>query len=235
MITILLLVVNIGVFLFVQEDQGQEASFTFEYAAIPDEVTTGEPLDCSEVVEVLGGSVRQCPDPDAEVFPDKRVWLAVVWSMFFHGGWAHIAFNMLFLWVFGNNIEDRLGHVKYLLFYLASGIAATLAHVAVDPNSAVPVVGASGAIAGVMGAYLVWFPNVRILTAFFYILIIFREIRAKWLLGFWFVLQFFTSPNDGVAWVAHVGGFVFGVLVALAMRAVTPERVQPPPDYDARW
>jgi membrane associated rhomboid family serine protease len=141
---------------------------------------------------------------------------------------------MLFLWVFGNNVEDRLGHVPYLLFYVASGIVATLAHVGVDPSSTIPVVGASGAIAGVMGAYLVWFPNVPILTAFFYILILLREIKAKWLLGFWFVLQFFTSPNDGVAWVAHVGGFVFGVLVGLLLRPSEPERVAPA-GYDARW
>jgi membrane associated rhomboid family serine protease len=232
-ITIALLLINVGVYFLVQKGDGAEASFSFEYAAIPEEVTSGEPLDCAEVAGTIGASPQQCQDPQAPVFPDKQVWLAVLFSMFFHGSLAHIGFNMLFLWVFGNNIEDRLGHVAYLLFYLAGGVVATLAHIAMDPNSTVPVVGASGAIASVMGAYLVWFPNVRILTAFFYILIVVREIGAKWLLGFWFVLQFFTSPGSGVAWVAHVGGFLFGALVALLFRGRAAEPAVR--DYDARW
>ena len=126
---------------------------------------------------------------------------------------------MLFLWIFGNNIEDRMGWVGYPLFYLASGLAAAAAHIAGQPSSTVPIVGASGAIAGVMGAYLVLFPNVRIRTLFFFIIILLRDITAKWLLLAWFLLQFFTGPNTGVAWLAHVGGFIFGALVALALRS----------------
>jgi membrane associated rhomboid family serine protease len=234
-VTIALLILNIYVFFVVQEGDGSDPAFTFEYAAIPEEVTSGEPLDCGEIVDTAGGVPASCQTRDDIGFEEKSVWLAVIYSMFFHGSLVHIGFNMLFLWVFGNNIEDRLGHVPYLLFYVASGIVATLAHVAVDPGSTIPLVGASGAIAGVMGAYLVWFPNVRILTAFFFILILLREIRAKWLLGIWFVLQFFTNPNEGVAWMAHVGGFVFGVLVALVVRGAQPARVERPGGYDARW
>jgi membrane associated rhomboid family serine protease len=125
---------------------------------------------------------------------------------------------MLFLWIFGNNIEDRLGPVRFLAFYVVGGVVATLAHVLLNLDSTVPMVGASGAIAAVMGAYLVWFPDAPVRTALFFFLITVVRIRAKWVLGFWFVLQFFTSPNSGVAWAAHVGGFVFGVLVALLVR-----------------
>jgi membrane associated rhomboid family serine protease len=123
---------------------------------------------------------------------------------------------MLFLWIFGNNIEDRLGSVRYLGFYLLGGLAATVAHIVVQPFSTVPLIGASGAIAAVMGAYLVWFPDAPVRALLFFIFPTY--IRAKWFLGFWFVMQFFTNAGSGVAWVAHVGGFVFGVLVALLVR-----------------
>ncbi|MFP5316759.1 MAG: rhomboid family intramembrane serine protease [Acidimicrobiia bacterium] len=144
--------------------------------------------------------------------------VSVLTSMFMHGSLLHLGGNMLFLWIFGNNIEDHMGAVPYVLFYLISGLAAAAAHVMVQPDSTIPVVGASGAVAGVMGAYLVLFPNVPIRTLFLFLLIFLRDIAAKWLLGFWFLLQFFTSPDEGVAWVAHVGGFVFGALVALLFR-----------------
>jgi membrane associated rhomboid family serine protease len=148
--------------------------------------------------------------------------------MFLHGGWLHLGGNMLFLWVFGNNIEDRMGSGPYLGFYLLAGLAAAAAHIAVQPDSTVPVVGASGAVAGVMGAYLVLFPNVRIRSLFFFFFILFRDVPAKWLLGFWFVSQFFINPADGVAWVAHVGGFAFGALVALVLRdRLRPQRERP--------
>jgi membrane associated rhomboid family serine protease len=149
--------------------------------------------------------------------------------MFLHGSILHIGGNMLYLWIFGNNIEDRMGSIPYLLFYLASGLVAAIAHIAVAPNSTVPVVGASGAVAGVMGAYLVLFPRVPIRTLLIFFLVLIRDIPAVWLLGFWFVLQFFTSPEAGVAWVAHVGGFLFGALVALLFRErLRPSRVAAP-------
>jgi membrane associated rhomboid family serine protease len=143
----------------------------------------------------------------------------VLYSMFLHGSILHLGGNLLYLWIFGNNIEDHLGALRFTVFYLLAGVVATLAHVAVQPSSTVPLVGASGAVAGVMGAYLVWFPNKRVFTLFIIIVIpIFRSITAKWLLGFWFVSQFFVNPAAGVAWVAHVGGFVFGVVAGLAVR-----------------
>jgi len=202
----------------------EDVDFSLRRAAIPCELITGEPLSVDEVVATFRLGDQNACDVGSEASPPydpgKNVWLAVLVSMFLHGGIMHIAGNMLFLWVFGNNIEDRLGRVGFALFYLAGGIVATAAHVLVDPTSTVPVVGASGAIAAVMGAYLVWFPNAPVRTVVIFLLITVMDIRAKWLLGFWFVLQFFTSPNAGVAWVAHVGGFVFGLLVALALRGV---------------
>ncbi|MGI9023284.1 MAG: rhomboid family intramembrane serine protease [Acidimicrobiales bacterium] len=219
--TLGLIAVNVVIFLFVQRpyDRGlNQARFSYEFAVIPCEVSTGRPLTGDEVTLTLrAGDDTACrkatrAEEERPVFPGKPVYLAIVYSMFLHGSWLHIAGNMLFLWVFGNNIEDRMGPLWFLAFYLLSGLVATGAHVAVQPSSTVPLVGASGAIAAVMGAYLVLFPNVRILTL---IVIVFRDVPAKWLLGFWFVLQFFTNPADGVAWVAHVGGFVFGVAVAV--------------------
>jgi len=238
-ITLLIIGVNVFVYFAIQphargnvDPQGeavQEAKFTYAHAAIPCEFTQGRPLSIEEINASLGGDAEACQPEDQttspEPFPNKNVYLAIFYSMFLHGSIPHLGFNMLFLWIFGNNIEDRMGWLGYPLFYLASGFAAAFAHIGVQPNSTVPVVGASGAIAGVMGAYLVLFPNVRILSL---IVIIIRDIPAKWLLGFWFVLQFFTTPSSGVAWVAHVGGFVFGALVVLPLRnKLRPPREQP--------
>jgi membrane associated rhomboid family serine protease len=149
-------------------------------------------------------------------------------SLFLHGGWDHILGNMLFLWIFGNNIEDRLGRLPYLVFYLVGGVAAALAQVWIDPTSEVPLVGASGAIAATLGAYIVLYPRARILTlvflVFFYQLI---EVPALIILAFWFVLQLIDgvaslgaeTAQGGVAFFAHIGGFVAGALVGLIVRA----------------
>ena len=214
------------------EQVTREIEFNLYNAAIPCELIEGEPLSQEEVIATFEqGDPTACSGRDSTepYYPKKNVYLAVLFSMFLHGGLLHLAGNMLFLWVFGNNIEDKLGAFKYVAFYVVAGLAATAAHVLVQPSSTVPMVGASGAIAGVMGAYLVMFPNVRIrsliILGFF---IFFRDISAKWLLGFWFLMQFFTAPNSGVAWMAHVGGFVFGVLVGLLWRATTrPQRPEP--------
>ena len=213
-ITILLILANVGVYFLLQPGSTDPtaASFTFENAAIPCEVVTGEPLSLPEITgEAPCEGDSSFPSP----FPDKGVYRAMVVSMFLHGGFMHLAGNMLFLWVFGNNVEDRLRPVRYLGFYLVAGVVATLAHIAVQPSSTIPLIGASGAVAGVMGAYLVWFPNAPVLSLVFFFL---TDVRAKWLLGLWFVQQFFVNPNDGVAWMAHVGGFVFGVLYGLVRR-----------------
>jgi membrane associated rhomboid family serine protease len=161
------------------------------------------------------------------IFGDGR---SILVSMFLHGGWAHLLGNMLYLWIFGDNVEDRLGHLKYLVFYLACGWAATLAHAWANPQSAMPAIGASGAIAGVLGAYLVIFPRARVLTliplGFFLRL---TELPAVIVLGLWFVLQLFsgvaslgarTAEAGGVAWWAHIGGFAVGLAVGFAVRAL---------------
>ena len=185
----------------------------------------GRSLTQQEVVATFGehgGDAEACgvgSDESPPFAADKSVYLSLFASMFMHGGFMHIAGNMLYLWIFGNNIEDHLGHVRYLLFYLVSGLAAAAAHIALQPGSTVPVVGASGAVAGVMGAYFVWFPRAPVRTLLFLGLPLFVTIKARWLLGFWFVMQFFTSPNSGVAWAAHVGGFVFGAAVGLLARS----------------
>jgi membrane associated rhomboid family serine protease len=155
--------------------------------------------------------------------------LAIVTSMFLHGGWLHLIGNMLYLWIFGNNIEDRLGRIPYILFYLAGGIAAAVSQVIIAPNSDVPVIGASGAIAAVLGAYLVLYPRARILSlvflGFFYQLL---EVPALVVLGLWFVLQLIDglaslgveNSAGGVALFEHIGGFVVGVVVGLAVRSI---------------
>ncbi|MGH9188627.1 MAG: rhomboid family intramembrane serine protease [Acidimicrobiales bacterium] len=234
-VTVLLIAANVFVYFQVQRPWARDqASFSVAYAAIPCELIEGEPLSEQELtLTYRGGDTEACDrsyggrasDLSSPGFPDKQVYLAVLYSMFLHGSLLHIGSNMLFLWVFGNNIEDRMGVLGFIAFYVASGVVATFAHVAVQPDSTVPLVGASGAIAGVMGAYIVLFPDVKIRSLLIYFLILIRDIPAKWVLGFWFVLQFFTNPANGVAWVAHVGGFVFGALVALLLR----DRLRPTP------
>jgi membrane associated rhomboid family serine protease len=212
-ITVLLIVINIAVFVLVQPsttDVGANTEFTYERAAIPCELTTGHPLTREEIVEDRCGQTIPAPP----FFPHKNLVLSVLSSMFLHGSWVHLGGNMLFLWIFGNNVEDRLGRVRYLVFYLLAGVVATATYVLLQPHSTVPLIGASGAIAGVMGAYLIWYPNAPILTLVFIFPV---HIRARWLLLFWFVSQFFVDPNTQVAWAAHVGGFVFGMLAALLL------------------
>lgn len=155
-------------------------------------------------------------------------------SQFLHGGWLHILGNLLYLWIFGNNVEDRLGRAGFLLFYLTGGVIAALAQVAIEPNSPIPTIGASGAIAAVLGAYLVWFPGARVTSliflGFFYQLV---HVPAAIVLGLWFVLQLingFGTMGDtqgsggGVAFFAHIGGFVFGAVVAWMMNLLSGGR-----------
>lgn len=139
--------------------------------------------------------------------------------MFLHESIPHLFGNMLFLWVFGNNIEDRKGWWRFLLLYLVGGAIATASQVAVDPSSTVPIIGASGAIAAVMGAYLVCYPKARIKSMIFFGPMLLRKVSAAWLLVIWFLLQFqYVASDAGIAWAAHVGGFTFGVLVGLYWR-----------------
>jgi membrane associated rhomboid family serine protease len=161
---------------------------------------------------------------------------AIFTSMFVHGGWLHVLGNMWFLWIFGNNIEDILGHEKYLIFYIMCGVAAAVTQTYFNLGSQVPMVGASGAIAGVMGAYLIKFPHARIRTLFFFIFIMFFDIPAWVMLVYWFAIQFFsgigsiaesTANSGGTAFFAHVGGFLAGILLVNLLR--------PRQRYVRRW
>jgi hypothetical protein len=211
--------------------------FTLEYAAIPCEITQGRPLTVQEVTntysKLLGAANDESCDSTPsgpELFPAKNVWLSTLTSIFLHGGWLHLLGNMWFLLIFGNNVEDRFGHVKYLLFYVLAGLVSAAIYVMVQANSTVPVIGASGAIAGVMGAYFVLFPRAPITTLIIWFIPFVTSISARWLLLIWFVLQFFTAPESQVAWVAHVAGFVFGAIVG-GFAAVATRR--PPPRVGA--
>jgi len=154
--------------------------------------------------------------------PDHFAALNILTSMFLHGGWMHVLGNMWFLWIFGDNIEDILGHAKYLVFYLLCGVVAAIAQVLLNLDSRVPMVGASGAIAGVMGAYMVKFPQSRIKTAIFFIFIMFTDIPAWFMLIYWFAIQLFSgvgsigetqASQGGTAFFAHVGGFIAGIVL----------------------
>ena len=187
-------------------DQALEAFFT-RWGVVPDELVAA--LGSGQIVSVETATL--------------------ITSQFLHGSLIHIAGNLLFLWIFGNNIEDRFGRFRFLLFYLVGGIVAGLAQVAIDPGSTVPTIGASGAIAATLGAYLVLFPRARVTTAiflvFFYQLI---DVPAVLVLAFWFVLQLLDGlgslgpmgdvASGGIAFFAHIGGFVFGAAVALLVR-----------------
>lgn len=162
------------------------------------------------------------------VVPASLTWSSVVTSMFLHSGWLHVLGNMLYLWIFGDNVEDRLGHGRFLLFYLGCGAAAALGQAATNPSSVVPMVGASGAIAGVMGAYFVLFPQSRVLTAVFLVFFMdIIEIPAIFFLGIWFLMQFFSgvgslgadAAGGGVAFWAHIVGFAVGALTGVWWRA----------------
>jgi membrane associated rhomboid family serine protease len=162
------------------------------------------------------------------IVPRELHLSSLVTSMFLHGGFLHLIGNMWFLWIYGDNVEDILGRAKYLLFYLTCGVAAGLVHVLFNSGSMAPTIGASGAIAGVMGAYLVKFPRSRIVTlVFFFFFLTTVEIPATVILLYWFVVQFFSGwasfgrshlLQGGVAWFAHVGGFVAGVLLIYILR-----------------
>ena len=196
-VTIALIVINALIF-FYQISLGEDFQYLIvKLGAIPYEITHQ-----SEITQ-------EAPFP---------VNMTLLTAMFLHGGWFHIIGNMLYLWIFGNNIEDKLGHFKFIIFYLISGIIASLVFVLTSPNSTIPMVGASGAIAGVLGAYLLKFPHARILTLIFlgfFVRIV--RIPAVYVLGFWFIIQLIYalpsigSNTGGVAWFAHIGGFVAGM------------------------
>jgi len=212
-VTLITIALNVLVFVFLQLP---DDAFTYAWAAVPREITSG--TDFVGRVNVDGGSFHLGEGPEP-------VYLTLFSSMFMHGGWVHLAGNMLFLWIFGDNVEHAMGHLPFVAFYLGAGVVATLAHVLVQPDSLIPLVGASGAISGVLGAYLVMFPANRVLVVFFYML---AWVPAVVVIGLWAVLQFVsglgqiatTEQTTGVAYMAHIGGLVAGVLVGLVLRAM---------------
>jgi membrane associated rhomboid family serine protease len=176
--------------------------------------------------------------------PDLANIFTMFVSMFLHGGWIHLGGNMLYLWIFGDNVEDRLGHGKYLFFYFICGIAATMAHAVMNPASRIPSIGASGAIAGVLGGYIVMFPRARVTTLIpIFVFITVREIPAVVVLGFWFVFQLFIATASrgvagveeagGVAYFAHIGGFIAGMILVIAMGGL--RRSAQPVPYNDFW
>jgi membrane associated rhomboid family serine protease len=254
-LTMAIIAANVAIFLlweptFAGQEKQQE--FFFCNAQIPYELTNQTTLadGGTEARRAIAESFGAGESESAGLqeflrqnCPEKS-WLASVFvSMFLHGGWLHIAGNMLFLWVFGNNVEDRLGRITFLLLYVLGGLAATGLQVAFDPNSAVPNVGASGAIAAVLGSYLVMFPRARIHTLVIFFFITFLELPASFVLLAWFVLQLFSGVGGmgnqlggGVAYWAHVGGFVFGLAVTWAFFQSRGRRdpyalPPPPPPY----
>jgi len=173
--------------------------------------------------------------------PRDFSFITVFTSMFLHGGWLHVLGNVWFLWIFGDNIEDILGHANYLVFYLLCGLAGGLLHVALNSNSGVPGIGASGAISGVMGAYLIRFPRSRIHTLlFFFVFATTIEVPAMLMIGYWFVVQLFSgfghlamagSQAGGTAWFAHIGGFVAGIILIKILPNQPSWRVR----QESRW
>jgi membrane associated rhomboid family serine protease len=203
------------VFFRLQPSTGPDAAvFVYENATIPCEVTTGQPLS---IAEIEGAPCDSAPEDLA--FPAKSVSRSLLASLFMHGSIGHLLGNLWVLLIFGNNIEDKMGHGRYLVFYLVGGLLASLAHVAKTPSSTVPVVGASGAIASVMGAYLVLFPAARvqsIIPPFFFWPF---RMPAFIFLGIWFIGQFALAGEESlIAWEAHVAGFVVGAAYAAFRR-----------------
>lgn len=264
-ITVILILINIGVFIWqlsLSDDpnssksppiQGLSASdeAVFELGAIPYRLThPGK--DCGVVTAPQGTNVRNVDPIVCEGGAERRKaqdisgvevvdleappwWATILTSMFMHGGWLHIIGNMLFLWVFGNNVEDAMGRLKFGLFYLLAGAVAVYAQSAVDTTSAVPTIGASGAVAGILGGYILLHPKARVVTLVFIIFFVtLIEIPALILLGVWAALQFIPAlgqvgvgdmAGDSVAYLAHVGGFIFGLL---AIKLFTAKRDQRP-------
>lgn len=194
-------------------------SFTASFAAVPFELSHGIDLTTTNYITLHGERVPipQAPGPDP-------IYLTIFTSIFMHGSWLHLLGNMLYLIIFGDQIEDRLGHRAFILFYLSAGIAASLAQVVADPNSTLPCIGASGAIAGVLGAYLVLYPHNRVKAIFIRQVVI---VPAILVLGMWGVLQLLgqasVRPGEaGVAYMAHLGGLVTGMVVGFGVRLFLP-------------
>lgn len=205
-----IIILNVLVFVLLQ-GFGSNDSFTYAFSLVPKEITTGVDLSGVQVIhDALGHTGR------IELYSSPLpVYFNFLTSMFMHGGFMHLFGNMLFLWVFGDNIENLLGHIRYAIFYLLCGFAAALGQVVLDTGSIIPMLGASGAISGVLGGYIISFPNRRVRAVLFNFL---TEVPAYVALGIWIVYQivlgFFTpAGTGGVAYAAHIGGFIAGLVL----------------------
>lgn len=195
-VTIALIVANVAVFIFEFLSISDHQSLAYAYGAMPQALLTFNTL--------------QPVHPLVTIFT----------SMFMHGGLLHLGSNMLYLWIFGNNIEDKLGVVRFIIFYLLCGMVAAYTHAMTNPTSTVPMIGASGAVSGILGAYILLFPHARIHTLVFFIFFVqVVKLPAIIVIGFWIGIQFLnglaghgTATSGGVAWFAHIGGFIFGIL-----------------------
>jgi membrane associated rhomboid family serine protease len=207
----LLIAINLFVYFFLQVPSD---AFTYGYSVVPAEITHGE--DIIRTIRIGRDQLRLYPGP-------SPIYLTLFSAMFMHGGLGHLFGNMLYLWIFGDNVEDRMGHMKYLIFYIICGLLASAAHIFFAPNSIIPSLGASGAIAGVLGAYLVLFPHQGVRVFFFGGIVI---LPALLVIGLWGAMQFLggfgsldkMGESGGVAYMAHVGGFVAGLLLVFLFR-----------------
>lgn len=213
LVTLGLIAINVLVFLHEVALGARAEGFISTYGAVPREILTGQDV----------------PPPGPH-----PLWIQLLTSLFLHGGWLHLIGNMLYLYVFGRSVEDTLGATKYLLFYLTAGIAATLTHIFLTgPRDIAPSIGASGAIAAVLGAYLIWFPRRQVYVVVPILFFATLRVSALVLLGFWFILQFLDGVaaiaqgavhSSGIAVWAHIGGFAIGAIVALLLRSNFPLR-----------
>lgn len=216
-VNLVVIVINILVFVLLQLPSD---AFTMGFSVIPKEITHG--------IDLVGPLQIQLPDGTSAAIDEapgpSPIWLTLFTSMFMHAGWAHLGGNMLFLFVFGDNVERALGHLKYLAFYLVCGVVAAYAQILSGPESVIPSLGASGAISGALAAYLVFFPHnrVRVLVGLRFM----TEVPALMMIGLWALLQFVsgigsiavTDSSGGVAYWAHIGGFLAGVVLAFLLR-----------------
>lgn len=206
-VNIALIVANVLVFLYQLSLGPGLEQFYYRFGIVPQALTAS--LREGAVISVVGPMLS---------------------SMFLHGGWLHIGGNMLYLWIFGDNVEDKIGHGRYLVFYLLCGLISAAAHVLSNPMSTTPTIGASGAISGVLGAYLLMFPKARVITIIpIFIFLQVAELPALVVLGFWFIMQFLygivsigsqAAESGGVAWWAHIGGFVAGIALVTPFRRI---------------
>ena len=223
-VNLVIIAINVAVFLY----QLVSPDFTNGFSTVPAEITTGRDL--------IGQFTIGLPDGTAAVIDEARgpspIWITLFSSMFMHGGWTHLGGNMLFLFIFGDNVEKSFGHARYLAFYLVCGLVASLAQVYSGPDSILPSLGASGAIAGVLAAYLVLFPSnrVRVLLGYFV-----TTVPAVAMIGLWALIQFFngfastslSAQTGGVAYMAHIGGFIAGLVLAFVLRPFADRAVGP--------